>query len=109
MNTTQIGRKAEAQAAAYLVQHGFQILDQNWRTRYCEIDIVAAKDGTIYFVEVKYRSRVGQGSGLEYITTAKLRKMRFAARLWSMNSSPNNNYELAAIEVTPVDLSFVLI
>lgn len=83
MNTTAIGLRAERQVAAFLERKGFQIVDQNWKTRYCEIDIIALRESTIYFVEVKYRATAKYGSGMEYITHTKLKQMQFAARLWS--------------------------
>lgn len=82
MNTTAIGRRAEDAAATYLARRGYTVLDRNWRTRWCEIDIVAQKDQVVYFVEVKYRRSDCWGSGLDYITPAKLRQMRFAAEFW---------------------------
>ncbi len=41
MTTTETGRRAETAAAVYLATHGFAILARNWRTRSCEIDLVA--------------------------------------------------------------------
>ena len=37
------GREAEKVAANYLKKLGYKILAFNWRTRWCEIDIVAQK------------------------------------------------------------------
>lgn len=99
MNSTIIGRQAEAQAAAYLKQRGYRVLQQNWRTRYCEIDIVAAKDSVVYFVEVKYRSQGRHGTGIDYITSSKLRRMQFAARVWISRYAWQGDYRLVAIEV----------
>ena len=82
MSTTAVGKEAESHVADYLQQHHHKVLVQNWRTKWCEIDIVSTKKHTVYFTEVKYRSTSNWGSGLEYITDAKLRKMRFAAELW---------------------------
>lgn len=82
MTTTEIGRRAEDAACAYLRARGYQILDRNWRTRWCEIDIVCRRDGVVSFVEVKYRFSSRWGSGVEYITPQKLRQMRFAAEFW---------------------------
>lgn len=79
MTTFEIGRKAEARAAAFLERKGCRLLEQNWRTRWCEIDIVAERDGIVYFCEVKYRSHNRQGSGMDYITPKKLQQMQFAA------------------------------
>jgi Holliday junction resolvase-like predicted endonuclease len=44
MKTTLIGNEAEEQVAETLSSDGYKILAQNWRTRVCEIDIVASKD-----------------------------------------------------------------
>lgn len=94
------GRAAEAAAAEYLEQQDYQILGQNWRTRWCEIDIVAKKDSVVYLVEVKYRRNNFQGSGLEYITAKKLQQMRFAATFWVQAHHWSGDYELAAVEVS---------
>lgn len=94
------GREAEAAAAAYLEKQGYAIIEQNWRTRYCEIDIVARKKKTVYFVEVKYRQNEAQGQGLEYITPKKLGQMRFAAEMWVQEHDWKHDYDLAAIEVS---------
>lgn len=77
--STFIGRMAEQAAADYLRRHGFEVLAQNWRTRWCEIDIVARRGQTVCFVEVKYRGRTDWGSGLDYVTRRKVQQMYFAA------------------------------
>lgn len=100
MTTFVTGRTAEAAAAEYLKKLGFKIIEQNWKTRWCEIDIVAQKAKTIYFVEVKYRKSAAFGSGLEYITAKKLDQMRFAAEFWVAEYRWQKDYQLAAVEVT---------
>lgn len=100
MTSFDIGRRAEAAAASYLQQNGFKIIDQNWRTKWCEIDIVALKDQSIYFVEVKYRSNKFSGAGLEYVTPAKLVQMRRAAESWVQINNWSYSYSLGVIEVS---------
>lgn len=100
MNTTSIGRSAEAAAAQYLKRKGYKVRDLNWRTRWCEIDIVAEKDDIIYFVEVKYRRSTKQGGGLVYVTPTKLRRMSFAAQLWMSRQAYDKAWELSAIELS---------
>jgi putative endonuclease len=51
----QSGRNAETQAEELLVAQGWEILDRRVKTKVGEIDLVAARDGVIAFVEVKYR------------------------------------------------------
>lgn len=102
MNTTKIGKKAEALVAKTLKRQKHKILDTNWRNKYCEIDIVTRKNKTIYFVEVKYRKSDAQGDGLEAIgRPTKLRQMTFAAENW-INQHPeiDHDYILMAASVS---------
>jgi uncharacterized protein (TIGR00252 family) len=100
MNTTETGRRAEAVAAKFLERKGCRILQRNWRTRWCEIDIVAERAGVAYLCEVKYRRHDRQGNGLDYITPKKLRQMQFAAEFWVTKNSWAGDYQLCAIEVS---------
>lgn len=99
MSTTGLGRAAEAAAADYLSAKGYEILDTNWRRRVCEIDIIAKRRDVIYFIEVKYRTRAGQGSGLDYVTPKKLKQMSFAADIWVAENNWPGDYRLLAVEV----------
>ena len=82
MTTRQIGDKGEQAAADWLTACGHEIVARNWRTRYCEIDIVSVKGEMLYFTEVKYRKNDDFGDGLAAITAKKQRQMRFAAELF---------------------------
>lgn len=99
MSTTDTGRQAETAVCDYLRTKGYKIRAQNWRTRWCEIDIVAEKDNVVYFVEVKYRRSSRYGDGLSYITDKKLQQMGFAAEVWVNNHKWNGQYVLAAAAV----------
>ena len=99
MTTFDTGRQAEATAAAFLRTQGYQIVAQNWRTRSCEVDIVASKDSVVYCVEVKFRSSDRQGMGLDYVTPKKLQQMQYAAEMWTAAAAWDGDYRLAAIEV----------
>ncbi len=98
--SVETGKKAEQAAAKFLKTKGFKIIDANWRTRWCEIDIVAQKNDAIYFVEVKYRAKDNWGGGLDYITDQKLKQMTFAAEFWVSKNKFNGDYCLSAIEVS---------
>ena len=99
MKSTQIGQQAELAAKVYLEMRGYRIIEQNWRRPRCEVDIIARKGDTIYFVEVKYRANDEQGGGLEAITTSKLKHMRYAADLWVEETEWTGQYQLAAVEI----------
>ena len=65
MNTAEKGKVGEQAAVNYLMKQGYTILERNYRTRRGEIDLIAEKENTISFVEVKYRKKIGI-DGLEY-------------------------------------------
>ncbi len=82
LSTKQIGDAAEDVVANHLEDAGHMILARNWKTKYCEIDIVSKKDDCLYFTEVKYRKNADYGDGLAAITSKKQRQMRFAAEIF---------------------------
>lgn len=52
-----VGRVGEDLACRFLERKGFSIVDRNYRKFTGEIDIIAKKDKTLYFIEVKTVSR----------------------------------------------------
>ncbi|MDB5181588.1 MAG: Ribonuclease [Candidatus Saccharibacteria bacterium] len=100
MSTTDIGNAAETAVVKELIRQGFKVLDRNWKTKLCEVDIIVEKDAVVWFIEVKYRHTERFGSGLEYIGPSKLRHMRIAANLWVDTHDYAGEYTLGAISVT---------
>jgi uncharacterized protein (TIGR00252 family) len=107
MKTTFIGQNAESSVAVFLEKSGFKILGQNWRTKVCEIDLIAKKDAVVYFVEVKYRSNEKQGGGLDYITPKKLQQVRFAATIWNQQNNWEGDYRLLAAAVSEDSIKII--
>jgi len=52
-NQRSKGRKYEKLAEKYLTDNGFEILENNYQAGHKEIDIIARKDSSVVFVEVK--------------------------------------------------------
>lgn len=107
MTNYQSGHDAEKTAATYLQKQGFKIRELNWKTKYCEIDIVAERKKVVYFVEVKARKTAFQGSGLDYITPKKLQQMRFAAEMWVQTNQWKGDYRLAAVAIDDLEITFL--
>ncbi len=66
----KIGPLGESVVCRHLREHGYVILERNYRKIWGEIDIIAEKKGTVHFFEVKTVSRessssAGQGIGPE--------------------------------------------
>lgn len=83
--TKMVGDAAEEIVAEYLQNAGHRIIERNWKTKWCEIDIISEHQEVVYFTEVKYRRTNVSGDGLAAITPKKLRQMKFAATLYETN------------------------
>ncbi len=99
--TKRIGDAAENIACEHLKKLGHKIIVRNWKTKFCEIDIISNKDGTIFFTEVKYRKNARQGGGLAAITQKKLKQMKFAAEYYAVV----NNLSDTDLRLTVISLS----
>ncbi|HMC13191.1 MAG TPA: YraN family protein [Gallionellaceae bacterium] len=65
------GAQAEQQAAQFLRQQGLLLLQQNYRCRYGEIDLVMRDGATLVFVEVRLRSSTDFGGAAASIGSTK--------------------------------------
>jgi putative endonuclease len=77
----RLGRVGEQLAAEHLERRGFAILERNHRTRWGEIDLIAADDRRIVFCEVKTR-RAGSGGPFDGLREAQCRRLRRMAAAW---------------------------
>ncbi len=75
----RLGLIGETMACRYLENHHYTILERNFQKRYGELDIIAVKDNTLVFVEVK--TRIGRVFGLpeEAVTPRKLAEVKQTA------------------------------
>ena len=81
----ELGRAGEGLAVRYLRQKGWKVVEQNYRCRLGEIDLIAERQEgrqglRVVFVEVKTRRRGDQVSPLELIPPSKQRKISRTAQ-----------------------------
>lgn len=69
------GKKAEELAKAYLKQKGFLILEQNYRCRRGEVDLIGRDGPYLVFVEVKARRSKNYGYPAEAVDRRKQMKI----------------------------------
>lgn len=74
------GREIEQLARAWLRQQGLRAIEENYRCRVGEIDLVMEENGVLVFVEVRYRKYTQFGDGAESVDWRKRQKLIRAAQ-----------------------------
>ena len=74
------GNIGEDAVCSFLERHGYEIKDRNFTVRGGEIDIIALKNDTLCFVEVKTRGEAPLSEGEEAVTPAKRRHIIMTAQ-----------------------------
>ncbi len=97
------GRLGEDLAVKYLIEKGFQILERNKRVNRYEIDIIGAKEGILYFFEVKSNFCNDGASPLIRIDKVKQRHIYQGAFGYAKEKHYLGEFEIMAIAVN-VDL-----
>ncbi len=75
----EIGRKGEEAAVNLLKRRGYKIIEQNYKNKLGEIDIIAKDKKTLCFIEVKTRTNLKFGYPQEAVTAAKQKKINKVA------------------------------
>lgn len=95
------GSAVEDAAASYLESIGYRVMERNYRARVGEIDIVAIDDGTLVFVEVRYRKASSLVSPEESLTRRKVRRLELTARRYlaerAIGGSAPIRFDLCAV------------
>jgi putative endonuclease len=81
-NRRAVGSRYEQQAADFLIQHGYTILERNWQAGHKEIDLIAWKPGMIVFVEVKAARSNAFGHPAEWVSGRKQTLLAQAAQVY---------------------------
>ncbi|MCL2547133.1 MAG: YraN family protein [Oscillospiraceae bacterium] len=93
------GEWGERVALDHLCENGYDIVEQNFRSRYGEIDIVAQQGDTIVFIEVKTRAPHAMVTGIESISPSKQKKLRYTAEMYltKFNNMPPARFDVIDI------------
>lgn len=95
-----LGDFGEAAAAEYLINHGYDIVERNFRTRFGEIDIIARLGQKLIFTEVKTRSSEMYGLPSEAVDRRKQKHMRLAAEEYFRENNCECEVEFDVLEVS---------
>ena len=92
MNSRHEGKSKETEAARWLTGRGYAILECNYHCKFGEIDLIAMKDNTIVFVEVKYRQSSLSGYAEEAVAFTKQKKICRTADYYRMKNGLSEAY-----------------
>ena len=95
-----LGKIGECMAQKYLKSKGFNILNNNYSSRYGEIDIIATKDDCLVFVEVKFRKKNSIVTGLESVDKRKQSKITKTALVYLSKFNKDVDTRFDVIEIT---------
>ena len=100
-HTYETGLGGEQKAAEWLqMKHGMKLLEQRYRSKAGEIDLIMKDRETIVFVEVKTRFRGDAGEGLLAVDRKKQQRIAKASVLYLLNKGWTNRavrYDVAEV------------
>jgi putative endonuclease len=99
----RIGQDAEKQAADFLRQRGYRIIETNVRFTIGELDIIAEDGATLVFIEVRARRSSRFGSPEESLTAGKRRRVYRAVELYLQTRRLKEDRPMR-IDVVAIDL-----
>ncbi|MBZ7979711.1 YraN family protein [Campylobacter sp. RM12642] len=100
------GYENEQKAKKYLEKNNFKIIKTNYKTKFGEIDIIALKDKTLHFIEVKssknYESEY-------YLTPKKLERIIKSIYIFNQHYEDYNNlnYCIDLIAINDNNINYV--
>lgn len=99
MNSSLLGAFGEQYAARFLREEGYEIWSANYKTDTGEIDIIAQKDNTVCFVEVKTRQVGGMFSPATAVDIKKQENIKSSAANYINKFKIKNKIRYDIIEV----------
>ena len=99
----KVGEFGETLAKNYLIRHGYKIIDANVKLSYQELDVVAAIDNQIIFVEVKTRVSQFYGPAENALQFTKLGRFRRGMEMYLGNKKLNVDNARADLITVDID------
>ena len=99
----ELGFDGEKIATDFLKSKGYKIIENNYRYRRAEIDIIAENEGILVFVEVKTRSNYNYGEPEHAVDEHKAVKIREAAENYIFSNDWKNNIRFDIISIKKND------
>jgi len=103
------GVQAEQQALVFLQKQGLLLICQNFYCRFGEIDLIMSDQGTLVFIEVRYRKNQDFGGATASITPQKQRKLIKTAKhyLSQLDDEPYCRFDVIAISESAIEPQWI--
>ena len=95
----ELGKWGEEQATVYLRQHGYVIIERDWKLGHRDIDIIARDGTTVVFVEVKTRRNRLFGEPEKAVDYRKLRNLQLAINCYVKSHRLDQDIRLDVVTI----------
>lgn len=99
----QTGIKAEIKALDYLRLQGLSLIQQNFYSRFGEIDLIMHDNNQIVFCEVRYR-KYNVDQAIESISPIKCAKLVKAANYYIIKQKHEMSYRFDAVAISDKEI-----
>ncbi len=103
LTNKQKGNEGEEKACNYLVSNGYQIIERNFFTRYGEVDIIALKENTLVFAEVKTLPKGNSETLSQVLSLIKQKKIIETAKFFLLKYRKYND-SIIRFDVLAIDI-----
>jgi putative endonuclease len=93
----ETGKLGERIAKRYLQDKKYRIAEENYKTKYAEIDLIAHKKDILIFVEVKTKIGEQFGSPEDSINRDKMKRLKRSAHVYAVKKRYAKRYRIDAI------------
>jgi putative endonuclease len=107
-----LGKAGEEAAVEFLCQHGYRILERNYRCRFGEIDLIARDGRMLAFIEVKTRRSQKYGPAAAAVTVQKQRHLVKASQAYLIQQKKADvpcRFDVVTVEIDAQQLHIELI
>ena len=100
-----IGQGGEDEALKFLLRQGLVLQERNFRCKGGEIDLIMKDRDTLVFIEVRKRAASRFGGAADSVTTAKQRRLIFAAQVFlsRYKMPPPCRFDVVAIDGSEIN------
>jgi putative endonuclease len=99
------GKKAENRAVKFLKKNGLKVLEQNYHSRFGEIDIIAESKDILHFVEVKATNN--EYDPLCRITAEKMEKIIKTVEFYLLKNDVQKEYQIDAVVIYKDNIEWI--